>query len=240
MPLKLMLADDHAIVRQGLQAVLKAQADFQVVGEAADGPETVRLAERLRPDVLVLDLMMPGLNGLEVAKQLSRRLPRTRIVVLSMHADVAYALAAVRAGASAYVVKEAGVDELVGAIRAVAAGRRYFSPPHSEQAVADYAGRMQETPVDLYHALTFREREVLQLTVEGNSSSEIGERLFISSRTVESHRANLMRKLAVRNQKELIGYAVRRGLLAGRNGDLLPGPEEEGSDPSPSSLDKNT
>jgi len=230
MTLKLMLADDHAIVRQGLQAVLKAQPDIQIVGETADGPETVRLAERLRPDVLVLDLMMPGLNGLDVAKQLSRRLPRTRIVVLSMHADVAYALAAVRAGASAYVVKEAGVDELVRAIRAVAEGRRYLSPPLSEQAVETYAGRMEETPVDPYHTLTFREREVLQLTAEGHSSSEIGERLFISPRTVESHRANLMRKLAVRNQKELIGYAVRRGLLAGRPADLHPGRDDEGSD----------
>jgi two-component system response regulator NreC len=200
------------------------------VGEAADGPETVRLAERLRPDVLLLDLMMPGLNGLEVAKQLSRRLPRTRIVVLSMHADVAYALAAVRAGASAYVVKEAGVDELVRAIRTVAEGRRYFSPPLSEQAVEAHACRMEETPVDLYHTLTFREREVLQLTVEGHSSSEIGERLFISPRTVESHRANLMRKLSVRNQKELIGYAVRRGLLAGNPGDLRLALGDEGSD----------
>jgi len=235
-----MLADDHAIVRQGLQAVLKTQPDIQVVGEAADGPEAVRVAERLRPDVLLLDLMMPGLNGLDVAKQLARRLPRTRIVVLSMHADIAYALAAMRAGASAYVVKEAGVDELVRAIRAVAEGRRYFSPPHSEQAVENYAGRMEETPVDPYHTLTFREREVLQLTAEGHSSSEIGERLFISPRTVESHRANLMRKLTVRNQKELIRYAVRRGLLAGNPGDLPVSPEDEPRDAATHPPDKNT
>jgi two-component system response regulator NreC len=227
MTLKLMLADDHAIVRQGLQAVLRTHPDLEIVGEAADGPETVRLAERLRPDVLVLDLMMPGLNGLDVAKQVSRRLPRSRIVVLSMHADVAYALAAVRAGASAYVVKEAGVEELVRAIRAVAKGQRYFSAPLSEQALENHVGRMEETPPDPYHTLTFREREVLQLTAEGHSSSEIGERLFISPRTVESHRANLMRKLAVRNQKELIRYAVGRGLLPGRSAEMHSGPEDE-------------
>src|SRR5436309_919564 len=189
MALTLLLADDHPIVRQGLQVVLKSQPDFKLVGEASDGLETVRLAERLRPDVLVLDLLMPGLNGLEVAKHVARRLPRTRIVVLSMHADVAYALAAVRAGASAYVLKEAGVDVLVRAIREAGAGRRYFSAPLSEQAIATYASRTEETPLDPYHTLTFREREVLQLTAEGHSSAEIGERLFISPRTVESHRA---------------------------------------------------
>jgi DNA-binding NarL/FixJ family response regulator len=239
MSLTLLLADDHRIVRQGLQAVLKSQPDFKLVGEAADGPETVRLAERLKPDVLVLDLMMPGLNGLEVAKHISHRLPRTRIVVLSMHADVAYALAAVRAGASAYVLKEAGVDELVRAIQAVAAGRRHFSPPLSEQAIHAYAGRTEETPPDPYHTLTFREREVLQLTAEGHSSVEIGELLFISPRTVESHRANLMRKLAVRNQKELIRYAVGRGLLPGTPSGAPNGRDQEGASPEPGTATRN-
>jgi DNA-binding NarL/FixJ family response regulator len=233
MGLTLLLADDHLIVRQGLQAVLKSQSDFQLVGEAADGPETVRLAERLRPDVLVLDLTMPGLNGLDVAKHISRRLPRTRIVVLSMHADLPYALAAVRAGASAYVLKEAGVDELVRAVRAVAAGRRYFSLPLSEADLEAYAGRTAETPPDPYHTLTFREREVLQLTADGHSSAEIGERLFISPRTVESHRANLMRKLAVRNQKELIRYALGRGLVPGDGAAATPGNGEGGVPPTP-------
>jgi DNA-binding NarL/FixJ family response regulator len=230
MTLKLMLADDHAIVRQGLQAVLKGQPDFQVVGEAADGPDTVRLAERLRPDVLILDVMMPGLNGLEVAKQLGRRLPRTRIIMLTMHADVAYALAALRAGVSGYVIKDAGVDELVRAIRTVAQGQRFFSAPLSEQAIESYASRMADSPLEPYHTLTFREREVLQLTVEGHSSSEIGERLFISSRTVESHRTNLMRKLSVRNQKELIGYALRHNILTAKSADGPPATSEEGGD----------
>jgi DNA-binding NarL/FixJ family response regulator len=213
MALTLMLADDHQIVRQGLKALLKTEPDLQLVGEASDGLEAVRLAERLQPQVLVLDLMMPGLNGLEVARQVARRSPRTSIVILSMHSDEAYVVEALRAGAQAYVLKESGAEELVRAIRAVAAGERYFSPPLSENALGAYMQKVESTPVDRYETLTSREREVLQLTVEGHSSTEIARRLFISSRTVESHRANLMRKLAVRNQKELIRYAMQRGIL---------------------------
>src|SRR5262245_69322 len=133
MALTLMLADDHQIVRQGLRAVLRTEPDFHLVGEAADGIEAVRLAERLRPDVLVLDLMLPGLNGLEAARQVARRVPRTRIVILSMYAEEAYVLEALSSGATAYVLKEASAEELVKAIRAAAAGRRYLSPPLSEQ-----------------------------------------------------------------------------------------------------------
>jgi DNA-binding NarL/FixJ family response regulator len=213
MALTLMLADDHQIVRQGLKVLLKTEPDLQLVGEASDGLEAVRLAERLQPQVLVLDLMMPGLNGLEVARQVARRSPRTCIVILSMHSDEAYVVEALRAGAHAYVLKESGAEELVRAIRAVAAGERYFSPPLSEPALGAYLQKVESTPVDRYETLTSREREVLQLTVEGHSSTEIARRLFISSRTVESHRANLMRKLAVRNQKELIRYAMQRGIL---------------------------
>jgi DNA-binding NarL/FixJ family response regulator len=213
MTLTLMLADDHQIVRQGLKVLLKSEPDLQLVGEASDGLEAVRLAERLQPQVLVLDLMMPGLNGLEVARQVTRRSPRTCIVILSMHSDEAYVVEALRAGAHAYVLKESGAEELVRAIRAVAAGERYFSPPLSEHALGSYMQKVESTAVDRYETLTSREREVLQLTVEGHSSTEIARRLFISSRTVESHRANLMRKLAVRNQKELIRYAMQRGIL---------------------------
>jgi DNA-binding NarL/FixJ family response regulator len=213
MPLTLMLADDHQIVRQGLRAVLRTEPDFQLIGEAADGIEAVRLAERLRPDVLVLDLILPGLNGLEVARQVARRVPRTRIVVLSMHAEEGYVLEALSTGAMAYVLKEASAEELVKAIRAAAAGRRYLSPPLSEQALGTYAHRAAGKSLDPYHTLTAREKEVLQLTAEGHSGVEIDERLFVSPRTVESHRANLMRKLGVRNQKELIRYAVQRGAL---------------------------
>lgn len=216
MPLTLLLADDHQIVRQGLRALLSAENDLQLVGEAADAPETIRQAAEQQPDVLVLDLMLrrgQGLNGFQVARQVRACSPRTRIVILSMHASEAYVLEAVRAGASAYVVKERGAEDLVRAIRAVAAGKRYFSPPFSEDRLDEYAQKAAGTPPDPYSTLTPREREVLQLTVQGNSSVEIADRLYISSRTVESHRANLMHKLNVRNQKELIRYAVERGLL---------------------------
>jgi DNA-binding NarL/FixJ family response regulator len=209
----IVLADDHQIVRQGLRALLKSVPDLELLGEASDGLETVRLSERRQPDVLVVDLMMPGLNGMDVARQVAKRSPRTRVVVLSMHSNEAYVVEALRAGAKAYVLKEAGAEELVAAIRAAAQGRRYFSPPISEQAIKEYLSRMEETPPDPYETLTARERQVFQLTAEGCSGGAISERLFISPRTVESHRMNLMRKLGVRNQKELIRYAVERGVL---------------------------
>ena len=206
----LLLADDHLIVRQGLRALLARETDLRLVGEAAEGLEALRQVERLRPDVLVLDLMMPGLNGLDVARQVARRAPETRVVILSMHAHEAYVLEALLAGASAYVLKESSSDELVKAIRSVTAGRRYLSPPLSEEALGAYSRRTGSLPPDPYHTLTAREREVLQLTAEGHSGADVAERLFISPRTVETHRANLMRKLKVRNQKELIRYALQR------------------------------
>lgn len=212
MALTLFLADDHQIVRQGLGALLKTVPEFRQVGEAADGLQTLRLVERLQPDVLVLDLQLPGLDGLEVTRQLARRSPRTRVIILSMHSDEAYVVEALRAGAAGYVLKELGAEELVQAIREVAAGGRHLSPPISEHAIRSYVRKAEGNPLDLYQTLTAREREVLHLTVEGHSGSEISERLFISPRTVESHRANLMRKLGVRNQKELVRYAVQRGI----------------------------
>ncbi|HZY87141.1 MAG TPA: response regulator transcription factor [Gemmataceae bacterium] len=207
----LLLADDHQMVRQGLRALLARETDLRLVGEAAEGLEAVRLAERLRPDVLVLDLMMPGLNGLDVARQVARRAPETRVVILSMHAHEAYVLEALLAGAAGYVLKESSSDELVKAIRAVTAGQHYLSPPLSEEALGVYSRKTGSLPPDPYHTLTAREREVLQLTAEGHSGADIAERLYISPRTVETHRANLMRKLKVRNQKELIRYALQRG-----------------------------
>jgi DNA-binding NarL/FixJ family response regulator len=208
-----MLAEDHQIVRQGLKALLRTEPDLVLAGEAADGPETLRLVERLQPDVLVLDLMMPGLSGLDVARQVAKRWPRTRVIILSMHADEAYVVEALRAGAGGYVLKGSSAEELVRAIRAVAAGERYLSPPLSEHGLGAYLLKVEASPVNAYDTLTTREREVLQLTAEGHSSGEVAKRLFISPRTVESHRANVMRKLGVRNQKELIRYAVERVTL---------------------------
>jgi two-component system, NarL family, response regulator NreC len=212
----IVLADDHRIVRQGLQAILKTESAFRVVGEAANGLETLRLVSRLRPDILLLDLMLPSLTGFEVIRQAVHRSPQTRIIVLSMHANEAYVQEALRAGARGYVLKESGAEELVHAIREVLAGGRFLSPPLSEQTLRAYSEKARAAAFDPYETLTAREREVLDLTVEGNTSGEISKKLFISPRTVESHRTNLMRKLGLRNQKELIRYAVGRGKPAGR------------------------
>nr|NIO71757.1 response regulator [Anaerolineae bacterium] len=168
---------------------------------------------RLQPDVLVLDLMMPGLNGLEVTRQVSQRSPRTHVVILSMHPNEAYVLEALRAGAAAYVLKESTSAELVRAVREAVAGRRYLSPPLSERAIEAYMQKAESAALDPYETLTAREREVLHLVAEGHTNAEIAERLFISRRTVETHRANLMRKLGLRTQTDLISYALRQGIL---------------------------
>ena len=208
-----VLADDHAIVRQGLRAVLEATTEFAVVAEVADGLQVAEVVDRLRPNVLVLDLMMPGLNGLEITRQVRKRCPQTRVVILSMHADEAYVLEALRNGAAGYVLKEASIPEVAQAVREVAAGRRYLSQPLSERAIESYAEKAQAGPLDLYETLTSREREVLQLSAEGYSSTEMAARLGISPRTADTHRANLMRKLGLQRQNDLVRYAVRRGIL---------------------------
>ena len=209
----IVLADDHHIVRQGMRALLEAEPDFRLVGEAGDGLETVQLVERLRPDVLVLDLMMPGLNGLEVTRQVGKRSPQTQVVILSMHANEAYVLEALRNGAVGYVLKDASVTELVQAVREVTAGRRYLSPPLSERAIDAYVGRAKEATLDRYETLTDREREVLHLVAEGCTNAAIAARLSISPRTAETHRANMMRKLGLHTQTDLIRYALRRGII---------------------------
>ncbi|MDE3091111.1 MAG: response regulator transcription factor [Chloroflexota bacterium] len=214
MAVSILLADDHHVVRQGLRTLLEAQVDFHVVGEAADGLEAVRLVERFKPNVLVVDLMMPGINGIEVACQVKSRSPQTRVVVLSMHANEAYVLEALQCGASAYVLKESTAEELVRAIRAVAAGRHYLSPPLSERAIEAYTQKIAgDAALDLYETLTHREHEVLHLAAEGRTTSEIAERLSISPRTAETHRTNLMRKLGLHSQTELVRYALQRGIL---------------------------
>ena len=209
----ILLADDHRIVRQGLRALLEAEPDFSLVGETGDGLEAIQLAERLQPDVIVLDLMMPCINGLEATRQISDNCPQTRVIILSMHADEAYVLEALRNGASGYVLKDSSADDLVRAVREVEAGRRYLSPPLSERAIEAYTRKAQETSLDPYEKLTNREREVLYLAAEGHSSTEIAERLSISSRTVETHRANMMRKLDLHSQTGLIRYALKRGII---------------------------
>ena len=208
-----VLADDHHIVRQGLRALLEAEGDFSVIGEEADGLKVVELVERLRPNVLLLDVMMPGLNGLEITRQIAKRAIHTRVVILSMHASETYVLEALRHGAAGYVLKDANPTELVQAVREVRAGRRYLSQGLSERAIDAYAEKAQAAPADAYETLTTREREVLQLAAESSSASEIAARLGISPRTVETHRENLMRKLGLKSQTDLIRYALRRGIL---------------------------
>lgn len=210
--ISILLADDHPIVRQGLRRLLEAEADFQVVGEAGDGLTTVQLVERLKPDVLVLDVMMPRLSGLEVTRQVTQRSPLTRTVILSMHSNEAYVLEALRNGASAYVLKDSTYADLTLAVHEAAVGRRYLSPPLSERVVQVYMQRAKTGQLDPYETLTTREQEVLHLAAEGCTAAEVAARLFISLRTAETHRANLMRKLALHNQAELVHYALKRGI----------------------------
>jgi DNA-binding NarL/FixJ family response regulator len=209
----IFLADDHHLVREGLRVLLEAEADFSVVGEAADGLSAVQQIERLSPEVAIVDLMMPDLNGLEVARHVSQHRPNTRVVILSMHANEAYVLQALRNGVSAYVLKDSRANDLVHAVREALASRRYLSPPLSERVIESYIEKSQTSELDPYETLTTREREVLHLAVQGHSATEMAARLFLSPRTVETHRSNLMRKLDLHTQTDLIRYALRRGII---------------------------
>lgn len=213
MTVNILLADDHNILRQGLRALLENEKDFYVVGEAEDGLEALQLAERETPDVMVVDLMMPGLNGLEVTRQIHQTHPDTSIIILSMHAKEAYVLEALKNGASGYVLKDARVNDLVQAVREVTSGRRYLSPPLTERAIEAYMRKLQTDELDIYETLTSREREMLQLAAEGKTNREIAELLSISPRTVEVHRASMMRKLNLKSQVDLVRYALKRGIL---------------------------
>jgi two-component system response regulator NreC len=216
--INIFLADDHQIVRKGIKAILSSESDFKVVGEAGDGIETIKLVEELEPQILILDLMMGGVNGLEVTRQLSKKKPDVGIVILSMHSNEAYVLEALRSGAQAYILKDNTTEELVHAIREVAAGRRYLSSPLSDRAIAAYTQKIDSNnSEDPYEQLTTREREVLQLSAQGFSNSIIADKLFISPRTIETHKANLMHKLGIRSQVELLQYAILRGIIPGQS-----------------------
>jgi two-component system, NarL family, response regulator NreC len=213
MTISILLADDHHVVRQGLRALLEAEPDFHVVGEAADGLEAVQLVERLQPDVLVADVMMHDLGGLEATRQVRERFPKTQVVVLSMHSNEAYVLQALRNGAMGYVLKDSNAGDLVKAVREVYAGHRYLSPPLSDYIIDAYVNKSQDTELDTYETLTNREREVLHLAAQGHTNIDIASRLSISPRTVEIHRTNMMRKLSLHTEHDLIRYALRRGIL---------------------------
>jgi len=200
------------MIRQGLRAVMAGETDFTVVGEGVDGLEAISLVESLKPDVLVLDMMMPGLNGLDVTREVCARFPRTQTVMLSMHSDESYVIGALRNGAMGYVLKGAASSELVQAVRAAAEGRRYLSEPLSDRAIAVYGQSQTATAEDAYETLSTREREVLKLISEGLNNPEIAHRLKLSPRTIESHYRSLRSKLGLGSRVDIIKYAVRRGL----------------------------
>ena len=214
MSISVVLADDHPVVRQGLRVVLEAESDLSIVAETGDGLETVRVVERLQPEVLVLDLVMPGLGGLDVLPIVRQRSPRTRVVVFSMHAGENYVLPALKNGAIGYVLKGCEPSQVVEAVRRAAASRRYLSPGISERAFDAYQEKAESAPPDPHDLLTPRERQALQLAAEGHTNADIASRLSISPRTAEMHRGNAMRKLGLKTQADLIRYAIRRGMLS--------------------------
>jgi DNA-binding NarL/FixJ family response regulator len=205
------LVDDHTIVRDGLRYLLEAQKNIRVVGEAPDGREAIRKVKRLRPDIVIMDILMAGLNGIEAAGQICRECPATRVIMLSMQSSSESIVRALKAGASGYLLKESAGRELVNAIHEVHAGRRYLSPKVSEQVIGACLNRAEEMR-DPLATLSRREREVLQLVVEGRTSAEIADTLFLSVKTVETYRSRLMQKLGIRDIPALIKFAIQHGL----------------------------
>jgi DNA-binding NarL/FixJ family response regulator len=213
--MRVLLADDHGIVRRGMKSLLELEPEVEVVGEAGDGAECLRLCESLDPDVAILDIAMPRLNGIEVTARALKHEPRLKVIILSMYADESYVVRALSAGARAYLLKDATEDDLLPAVRAVAAGRSFFSPAVSKLLLEDYVRQLKQRGLeDSYHLLTDREKEVLQLLAEGRSNKEVAVLLDLGVSTVETHRANLMQKLSLRNTAEIVLYAVRKGVIA--------------------------
>jgi len=213
--IRILLADDHQLIRSGIRLMLERESDLSVVGEACDGREAVELAKSLRPDVVVMDIGMANLNGIEAAQQMTQNRPEVAIVMLSMHSDESYVLRALKAGARGYLLKDSAEADLFKAVHAVAGGKSFFSPAVSKVLLDDYVRKLKRSGADdAYDLLTPREREVLQLVAEGKSNKDIANLLNLSVYTVESHRANLMEKLNLRGLPELILYAVRKGIIS--------------------------
>jgi two-component system response regulator NreC len=208
-----LLVDDHHVVRRGIRALLENEAGIHVVGEVGTGVEAARLTQQLKPDVLIIDLMLADMSGLEVIRQVRKRAPATSAVVLSMYGNDCYVVEALQAGAKAFVLKDSPPEELMRAVREAALGRRYLAPPLSDRAIEVYLQRSEDSQLDPYDMLTSREREVLHLAAQGMTSSETANRLCISPRTVEVHRARVMQKLGLHNRTELIHFAIRRGII---------------------------
>jgi DNA-binding NarL/FixJ family response regulator len=213
--IRIVLADDHKLMRSGLRVLLEQQPDLTVVGEASDGRDAVALVASERPDVLVMDIGMPSLNGIEAAAQITQSHPEVSIVMLSMHSDESYVLRALKAGAKGYLLKDSAEADLIRAVHAVAEGKSFFSPAVSKVLLDDYVRKLKRSGTeDPYDLLTPREREILQLVAEGKSNKEIAQLLNLSVYTVETHRSNIMEKLNLHGVPELILYAVRMGIIS--------------------------
>jgi two-component system response regulator NreC len=210
---RILIADNHTLFLQGLRGLVEQQSDFEVVGEASDGREAVQRTKELRPDVVLMDVVMPGLNGFDATRMIREEIPGTRVLALSMHVDKRYVLGMLDAGASGYVPKDAGFDEVARAIRAVAVGQGYLAPSIAGLVVEGYARRTTVSPAPT-SVLSQREREVLQLLAEGSTAREIGRRLHISVKTVETHRRNLLGKLELETVADLVRYAIREGITS--------------------------
>ncbi|MBM4274979.1 MAG: response regulator transcription factor [Deltaproteobacteria bacterium] len=212
--IKIIMADDHQIVRQGVRTLLTAEPDMEVVGEAENGRDTLRLVQKLSPLVVVMDISMPDLNGIEATRQIMAESPRTKVVALSMHSDSFFVLNMLKAGACGYLLKDCAVEELVKAIRTVVANKTYLSPGISDIVVKDLVNGYSMSEGSVFSILTNREREVLQLMAEGKSTNSIAHRLCVSTKTVETHRKQIMTKLDIHSVAELTKYAVRQGLTS--------------------------
>jgi two-component system response regulator NreC len=214
-PIRVLLAEDHTMVRKGLRALLDNEEDIEVVGEAEDGRQAIQMTQKLRPEVVVMDISMPRLNGLEATRQIHKLMPEVKVLILTMHTNEEYVFQILKAKAKGYVGKQSAPEELIRAIRAIHQGKTYLSVAVSQVVVEEYLQRVEDSrQKDPFNKLTTREREVLQLIAEGYSTKDIAQQLFISVKTVETHRAHLMEKLGLHSTVELTRYAIRRGLTS--------------------------